>query len=136
MVKTTRREAIIEFLSYKIPFLDAIASQITLFPGEFYCQKAMRRKEKRDGLLRTTEEFAGRTSIHGVSYAFDKDLGLLDRLLWLLLLIAFLTLAGFLTYKSWLQWGEEQVICHQRNSDSTFVASKGGDNSEDLVVPD
>ena len=97
MVKTTRREAIIEFLSYKIPFLDAIASQITLFPGEFYCQKAMRRKEKRDGLLRTTEEFAGRTSIHGVSYAFDKDLGLLDRLLWLLLLIAFLTLAGFLT---------------------------------------
>ena len=65
--------------------------------------------KKKVALVQTSEDFASRTSIHGVGYVFDRNLGLLDRLLWVLVVFAFLLLAGFLTTKIWIQWREEQV---------------------------
>ena len=67
------------------------------------------RVRKKGAIVQTTEDFASRTSIHGVGYVFDRNLGLLDRLLWVLVVFAFLLLAGFLTTKIWIQWREEQV---------------------------
>ena len=66
-------------------------------------------KKKKVALVQTSEDFASRTSIHGVAYAFDRDLGLVDRLLWIFVVLAFLFLAGFFTTNSWIQWREEQV---------------------------
>ena len=66
-------------------------------------------KKKKVALVQTTEDFASRTSIHGVAYAFDRDLGLVDRALWIFVVLAFLLLAGFFTTNSWIQWREEQV---------------------------
>ena len=65
--------------------------------------------KKKAALVQTSEDFASRTSIHGVAYAFDRDLGLMDRLLWILVVIAFLLLASYFTANSWIQWREEQV---------------------------
>ena len=69
-------------------------------------------KEKDKGkiaLLQTTEDFAERTSIHGISYVFDRGLKIVDRLLWFLLVLSFLSLAFYLTWNTWTQWRDEQV---------------------------
>ena len=61
-------------------------------------------------LPQTTEEYASRSSIHGIGYAFDRDLGIFDRVLWLLVVFVFLGVAGALTWNLWTQWRDEQVI--------------------------
>ena len=58
----------------------------------------------------TTEEYASRSSIHGISYIFDKELSIVDRLLWLFMVLAFLGVAAALTWNLWSQWRNEQVI--------------------------
>ena len=60
-------------------------------------------------LSQTTGEYASRSSIHGIGYIFDKELHLLERLLWLLLVIAFLGVAATMTWNFWSQWRNEQV---------------------------
>ena len=70
----------------------------------------MVRVKKKAAFVQTTEDFASRSSIHGVGYVFDRNLGLVDRILWILVVLAFLCLAGYFTGKIWTQWREEQVI--------------------------
>ena len=64
---------------------------------------------KKTALTQTTEEYASRSSIHGVAYVFDRDLNLFDRLLWLFVVIALLGGAAMLTWNFWSQWRDEQV---------------------------
>ena len=66
-------------------------------------------EKKKAALVRTTEDFASRTSIHGVAYVFDREHGLADRVLWILIVTAFLLLTGFFTHQSWIQWRDQQV---------------------------
>ena len=61
-------------------------------------------------LTQTTEEYASRSSIHGIGYIFDRELGIFDRVLWLLVVFFFLGVAGALTGNLWTQWRDEQVI--------------------------
>ena len=65
---------------------------------------------KRTALTQTAEEYASRSSIHGISYVFDRDLNIVDRLLWLFLVIALLGGAAMFTWDFWSQWRDEQVI--------------------------
>ena len=69
-------------------------------------------RKKKKPLTRTVEDYAGRTSIHGVGYIFDKEAerGNLDRVLWLLVTFVFLGLAVSLTWNTWTQWRDEQVV--------------------------
>ena len=60
-------------------------------------------------LSKTAEEYASRSSIHGMSYIFDKELSFVDRLLWLFFVLAFLGVAAALTWNFWSQWRNEQV---------------------------
>ena len=60
-------------------------------------------------VTQTTEEYASRSSIHGICYIFDKELNVLDRLLWLLVVLAFLGFSAALTWNFWSQWRNEQV---------------------------
>ena len=61
-------------------------------------------------LSQTTEEYASHSSIHGIGYIFDKELSIVDRLLWLFMVLAFLGVAAALTWNFWSQWRNEQVI--------------------------
>ena len=70
----------------------------------------MKARPKKGALAQTTEEYASRTTIHGIGYIFDGRLSLLDRLLWALLVLAFLALASLLTWNTWTQWQTIQVI--------------------------
>ena len=51
-----------------------------------------------------------RTSIHGIGHVSDRELGYFDRFLWLLVTLALLGLAITLTWNTWTQWREEQVL--------------------------
>ena len=76
----------------------------------------MKNTLKKTALVQTTEEYASRSSIHGISYIFDRELQIADRLLWLLVVIAFAGVAAALTWNFWTQWRNEQVImnrCHR-----------------------
>ena len=84
----------------------------------------MREKKKgKPALIQTTEDFAERTSIHGISYVFDRGLRIVDRLLWAVLVVGFLGLAFYLTWNSWTQWRDQQVWIIFANTD------KYGDDS-------
>ena len=48
--------------------------------------------------------------IHGISCAFVRDLNIVDRLLWLLVVLAFLGIAASLSWDLWSQWENDQVI--------------------------
>ena len=67
------------------------------------------KKLKKTVLTQTTEEYAGRSSIHGIAYIFDKELNVADRLLWLFFVLAFAGSAAALTWNFWSQWRSEQV---------------------------
>ena len=60
-------------------------------------------------MTQTTKDYASRSSIHGISYIFDKNLTFMDRLLWLFFVLAFLGVAAALTWNFWSQWRNEQV---------------------------
>ena len=64
---------------------------------------------KKNALTQTTEEYASRSSIHGIGYTFDRELNIVDRLLWLFVVFAFLGIAAALSWNFWSQWRNEQV---------------------------
>ena len=70
----------------------------------------MKKTLKKTALTQTIEEYAGRSSIHGIGYAFDRKLSVVDRRLWLLVVAAFLGIAAALSWNLWSQWNNEQVI--------------------------
>ena len=61
-------------------------------------------------LTQITEDYASRSTIHGIGYIFDKDLSIVERILWLLLVPASLAAAAYFTWNFWSQWRDEQVI--------------------------
>ena len=65
---------------------------------------------KKSALTQTAEDYASRSSIHGIGYVFDKDLNIIDRLLWFFLVLVFSGVAAALTWNFWTQWRNEQVI--------------------------
>ena len=69
-----------------------------------------KKKSKTVVLTQTTEEYASRSSIHGIGYAFDRELSTFDRVLWLLVVLVFLAVAAALTMNLWTQWRNEQVM--------------------------
>ena len=85
----------------------------------------MKNTSRKTALTQTTEEYASRSSIHGISYIFDRDLSIVDRLLWLFLVIAFASVAAALTWNLWIQWRNERVIklCTNAKNDYIYVWS-------------
>ena len=69
----------------------------------------MKGANRKVALNKTTTEYASRSSIHGIGYIFDRELGIFDRVLWLLVVVAFGAVAAKITKNFWSQWREEQV---------------------------
>ena len=69
----------------------------------------MKGANRKVALNKTTTEYASRSSIHGIGYIFDRELGIFDHVLWLLAVVAFLAVAAKITKNFWSQWRDEQV---------------------------
>ena len=70
---------------------------------------SLKKPTMRSNITQTTKDYASRSSIHGISYIFDKNLTFVDRLLWLFVVLALLGVAAALTWNFWSQWRNEQV---------------------------
>ena len=66
-------------------------------------------KKKKSVFSQTIENFANRSSIHGVSYISNKHLAIVDRLLWTFVVFASLAIAAVLAWDLWIQWENEQA---------------------------
>ena len=75
----------------------------------------MKKTLKKTALTQTAEEYASRSSIHGIGYVFDRELNVVDRLFWLLVVLGFLGIAAALSGNLWSQWRNEQVIKTERS---------------------
>ena len=64
---------------------------------------------KNNALQKTANDYASQSTIHGIAYIFDGEVGKLGRCLWLLTVLGFLALAGYFTANSWIQWRDDQV---------------------------
>ena len=80
----------------------------------------MKKTSKKTALTQTIEEYSNRSSIHGIGYAFDRELSVVDRLLWLLVVVAFLGIAAALSWNLWSQWENEQV-CRKKQLIKSFA---------------
>ena len=57
----------------------------------------MKGANRKLALTKTTTEYASRSSIHGIGYIFDRELGIFDRVIWLLVVVALLAVAAKIT---------------------------------------
>ena len=60
-------------------------------------------------LTQTTNDYASRSTIHGIGYVFDKELCVVERILWLFLVLASVGGTACFTWNFWSQWRDEQV---------------------------
>ena len=57
------------------------------------------------------------TMTHRISYTFDRELNVVDRILWLLVVVAFSGIAAALSWNLWSQWNDEQVMTRLQSQD-------------------
>merc|ERR1712168_813762 len=81
-------------------------------------------------LIKNLKEFGSRSSIHGVCYTMDRALSWLDRVLWLLLFLSSIALAGYMISTTVQDWQERQVVTTLKKM-SKPITSK---NKRELVV--
>ena len=72
-------------------------------------KKVMKKTLRKSALTQTLEDYASRSSIHRISYVFDRELNIIDRLLWLIVVFASLAFATAFTWNFWRQWRDDQV---------------------------
>ena len=79
-------------------------------------KKVMKKTLRKSALTQTLEDYASRSSIHRISYVFDRELNIIDRLLWLIVVFASLAFATAFTWNFWTQWRDDQVtkISHRK----------------------
>ena len=58
----------------------------------------------------TLYEFAGNTTIHGISYIFNTAIVAFERALWFVAVSAFVGLAVYWSLDAWMTWKENPVL--------------------------
>ena len=64
-------------------FVSNAVNKTGLKPCISTIQSDCKMKSKKSPLVKTTEDFAAQTTVHGISYVFDANLSTIDRILWL-----------------------------------------------------
>ena len=75
----------------------------------------MRKSKHKSVVSQNIKEYASHSSIHGVSYIFDKTIPVFDRLLWLIIFVASVSLATIMIYNTFTDWQDNQVITTLKN---------------------
>ena len=61
-------------------------------------------------LAKNAEDYASRATVHGIGCVFDKEVAILDRALWLIIVLGALCLAMWMINTSYTSWQDNQVI--------------------------
>lgn len=83
-------------------------------------------------------EYGKRSSIHGLGYALDRTLSCPDRILWLMLTVGSLGLAGYMITTTLVDWQARQVVTTLKTLTSDIEGKTsmkvGTSNSSNLGV--
>ena len=71
---------------------------------------------KHSALGQTVRDYANRSTVHGLGYILDKDLGRGDRVLWIIICLCFASLAVHLTNQAYNNWQDNQVVITLKNT--------------------
>ena len=66
-------------------------------------------------MMNNLKEYSSRSTIHGISYVFDKDIPIADRFLWLIVLGLSCSLVGSLILNSFDSWQQDMVVTTIKN---------------------
>ena len=69
----------------------------------------------RGTVLENMEEYSTRSTIHGISYVFDKKIPIGDRILWLMVLGTSCCMVGSLILNSFDSWQKDMVVTTIKN---------------------
>jgi hypothetical protein len=61
-------------------------------------------------ITNTTYEFAGNTTVHGITYIFDKTIFIVERILWLCVVVFFAILAIYWSVGMYGDWQDSPVL--------------------------
>ena len=70
----------------------------------------MRKSKLKSAMSDNIKNYARNSSIHGVTYIFDKTIPFFDRFLWLAIFIGSISLGSYMIFKTVTDWQENQVI--------------------------
>jgi hypothetical protein len=63
-----------------------------------------------NAVAKTTFEFAGNTTVHGITYIFDKTIFFIERILWLCVVVSCASLAVYWSIGMYHSWKESPVL--------------------------
>ena len=64
---------------------------------------------KKSGLAKTVEEYSNRSTVHGIGYIFDKQIGYFDRFLWIIIVLTAMSMALYNIIDSYMDWQRDRV---------------------------
>ena len=70
----------------------------------------MRKSKLKSAMSDNIKNYASNSSIHGVTYIFDKTIPFFHRFLWLAIFIGSISLGSYMIFKTVTDWQENQVI--------------------------
>ena len=74
----------------------------------------MAKKRPKNSLLnggqKTLSDYANVATIHGISYVFEKSQPIIERLIWLIIFVSGIFLAGYMSHEGYEQWKSNQVL--------------------------
>ena len=62
------------------------------------------------GVLQTVKEYSENCTVHGVGYVFASGQHIVERLLWLIVVVVGVALASFFSIEAYLAWGDFPLI--------------------------
>ena len=70
----------------------------------------MRKSKPKSAISDNIKKYASISSIHGVTYIFDKTIPFFDRFLWLAIFIGSISLGSYMIFETVTNWQDNQVI--------------------------
>ena len=67
-------------------------------------------EESKSRISKTAEDYASRSTVHGISYITDRTVPVADRCLWLLICLGMAATAVFMATTSYQAWQDDPVI--------------------------
>ena len=84
---------------------------------------ARKRKSARKALVTTMNDYAATATTHGISYAFDKSLMVIERFIWFVIFCAFFALAIYWTYEQYQKWQDYPIITSVQTTGTTYLST-------------
>ena len=82
--------------------------RLPLSKGHLVYKRKMPPKTKL--VIRSLEEYANHSTVHGISYIFDKSIGIVERVFWLILVIGSLCMVLFMINSTYNSWQKDKVM--------------------------